>query len=133
MITLSNVMKANAFSCIGFGFTFFFLPEEVRNFLSVNNQAPNIVFSVLGIILFFNGLHLIWASLKLIPSKHLVIYFSVGDYIWVLGTSYLLVAGIWITTPMGIAVTLLVSCMVGIFGLLQMIKRKEEENCRELD
>ena len=129
MITLSNIMKANAFSCIGFGITFLFLPEEVRNFLSANNQAPSIVFTILGICLFFNGLHLIWASLKIMPSKHLVIYFSIGDYIWVLGTSYLLVVGIWITTPMGIVVTLLVSGMVGIFGLLQMIKRKEMGNC----
>jgi len=122
-------MKANAFSCIGFGITFFFLPEEVRVFLSTNNQAPSIVFTVLGIGLFLNGLHLIWASLKLMPSKHLVTYFSICDYIWVLGTSYLLVVGMWITTPMGIAVTLLVSSMVGIFGLLQMIKRKEMGNC----
>jgi len=121
-------MKANAFSCIGFGFIFFFLPEEVRNFLSVNNQAPNLVLTVLSIALFFNGLHLLWASLKVMPSKHLVIYFSIGDYLWVLGTSYLLVVGIWITTPIGIAVTLLVSGMVGSFGLLQMIKQKEVEN-----
>jgi len=68
------------------------------------------------------------ASLKVMPSKHLVIYFSIGDYLWVLGTSYLLVVGIWITTPIGIAVTLLVSGMVGSFGLLQMIKQKEVEN-----
>ena len=133
MITLSNIMKTNAFSCIGFGFTFLFLSEEVQNFLSANNQAPSIVFTVLGVGLIFNGLHLIWASLKLMPSKHLVIYFSIGDFIWVLGTSYLLVVGMWITTPTGITATLLVSGMVGIFGLLQMIKRKEMGNCLELD
>ena len=129
MITLSNVMKANAFSCIVFGITFFFLPEQVQNFLSANNQAPSIVFTVLGIGLFFNGLHLIWASLKIMPSKRLIIYFSIGDYIWVLGSTYLLVVGIWITTPMGIAVTLLVSGMVGIFGILQMMKRKKMGSC----
>jgi len=129
MITLSNIMKANAISCIGFGVTFLFLPEEVRQFLSANNQAPSIVFTVLGMGLFLNGLHLIWASLKPMPNKYLVIYFSIGDYIWVLSTSYLLVVGMWITSPMGIIVTLLVSGMVGIFGLLQMIKRKEMGNC----
>ena len=66
---------------------FFFLPEEVRNFLSENKQAPSTIITVLGIGLFFNGLHLIWASSKPTPSKFLVIYFSIGDYIWVLSTS----------------------------------------------
>lgn len=129
MFTLSNIMKANAISCIGFGVTFFFLPEEVRNFLSTNKQAPSIVFTFLGIGLFINGLHLIWASFKPIPSKILVLYFSIGDYIWVLSASYLLLVGMWITTPIGITITLLVSGMVGTFGLLQMIKRKEMGNC----
>lgn len=122
-------MKANAISCIGFGLTFFFLSKEVGNFLSVDKQAPSIVFIVLGIGLFFNGLHLIWASSKFMPSKLLVLYFSISDYIWVLSTSCLLLAGIWITTPAGIVATLSVSGMVGAFGLLQMIKRKEIGSC----
>jgi hypothetical protein len=122
-------MKANAISCIGFGIIFYFFPVEVRNFLSIDKQAPSIVFTFLGIGLFINGLHLIWASFKLIPSKVLVLYFSIGDYIWVLSTSYLLLVGKWITTPMGIVVTLLVSGMVGTLGLLQMIKRKEMGSC----
>lgn len=128
MITLSNVMKANAMSCIGFGIVFFFWPEEVGNFLSTDKQAPNIVLSILGIALFFNGLHLIWASAKSMPSKFLVLYFSISDYAWVLSTSYLLSFGIWISTPMGIVATLLVSAIVGTFGLLQMVKRKEMGN-----
>lgn len=129
MFTLSNIMKANAISCFGFGIAFFCLPEEVRNFLSTDKQAPSIVFTFLGIGLFINGLHLIWASFKLIPSKLLVLYFSIGDYVWVLTSLYLLLAGMWITTPIGIAVTLLVSGLVGTLGLLQMIKRKAMGNC----
>jgi hypothetical protein len=125
-------MKANAVSCIGFGIVLFFLPEVVINFLSTSNQAPKVVTSVLGFALFFNGLHLIWASFKLMPSKLLVLYFSVGDFIWVISTSYLLLTGLWITTSKGIAVTLVVSLMVGFFGLLQMIKRKEVDNSYEL-
>jgi hypothetical protein len=118
-------MKANAISCIGFGIVFFCLPEEVLNFLSTNKQAPETVLTIIGIALFFHGIHLIWASFKLMPSKLLVLYFSIGDYIWVISTSYLLLIGLWITTPMGIAITLLVSIIVGSFGLLQMLKRKE--------
>lgn len=132
MFTLSSVMKANAVSCIGFGIVFFFLSEDVINFLTTSKQAPKGVISVLGFVLFFNGLHLIWASFKIMPSKLLVLYFSVGDFIWVISTSYLLLTGLWITTSKGIAMTIVVSLMVGLFGLLQMIKRKEMVNSYEL-
>jgi len=129
MISLSNVLKANAISCIGFGLTFLLFPELVGSFLSENNQAPSFVLTVLGIGLFINGLHLLWVSFKSLPSKFIVLYFSIGDYIWVFATSYLLIAGLWITTPLGIAITILVSAVVGTFGLLQMTKRKKIDHC----
>jgi hypothetical protein len=129
MITLSHVMKANAASCIGFGTTFLLATEGVINFLSVDKQAPSMVFTVLGIGLLLNGLHLVWVSFKVMPSKPLVLYFSFGDYIWVLATLYLLLAGIWITTAQGVATALLVSLMVATFGVLQMIKRKAMGHC----
>ncbi len=128
MITLSNIMRANAISCIGFGIVFFLLPEQIQSFLSINKPAPTLVFIVLGIALFVNGLHLIWASLQEKPSRLLVIYFCIGDYLWVIGSFYLLLTGLWITTPKGIAATLLVSIMVGTFGLLQTFKLKKMES-----
>jgi len=121
-------MRANAASCIGFGFIFFIFPAEVSGFLSTNMKVPEIILFVLGIGLFINGVHLVWASFKPLPSKQLVLYFSGGDYIWVLGSVYLLLSGIWITTSIGILVTILVSGMVGSFGILQMLKRKEMGN-----
>ena len=129
MVTLSNVMKANATSCIGFGTIFSLFSGEVSNFLSISKQAPNMVFILLGLVLLFNGFHLIWASLKSMPSKYLVLYFSIGDYIWVLATLYLIFAGIWITTSMGIIAALLVAVIVGTFGWLQMVARKKMGNC----
>ena len=128
MITLSNVMKANATSCIGFGAVFSLFFEEVSHFLSISKQAPNILFILLGLILIFNGLHLIWASLKYMPSKILVLYFSIGDYIWALATLYLILSETWITTPMGIVASLLVAAIVGVFGWLQMLTRKKMDN-----
>jgi hypothetical protein len=85
-------MKANAISCIGFGTIFSLFYGEVSHFLDKSEQAPDMVFILLGIILIFNGLHLIWASLKSMPNKYLVLYFSIGDYIWVLATFYLIFA-----------------------------------------
>lgn len=120
MITLSNVMKANATSCIGFGIIFSLFSGEVSHFLSLSKQAPNIVFILLGLALIFNGCHLIWASLKSMPSKYLVLYFSIGDYIWVLATLYLIFAKMWITTLIGIITALFVAVVVGTFGWLQI-------------
>lgn len=129
MITLSNVMKANATSCIGFGAIFSLFSEQVSHFLSISHQAPSLVFLLLGLVLLFNGFHLIWASFKSMPSKFLVLYFSIGDYIWILATLYLIFAEMWITTSMGIIAALLVALMVGTFGWLQMLARKKMGNC----
>ena len=129
MITLSNVMKANALSCIAFGIAFFSFADIIGKFLSLNNQAPTIVFTIIGFALLFNGIHLAWASLKPMPSKFLVLYFSIGDFIWVIGTFYLLLTGLWITTSIGIIATIMVSSMVGTLGFLQMIKRKAMGDC----
>ncbi|MFT5674975.1 MAG: hypothetical protein ACI808_000904 [Paraglaciecola sp.] len=129
MVTLSNIMRVNAFSCIGFGITFFLFPGKVGSFLSSDMKIPEVILLFLGVGLFFNGIHLLWASFGSTPSKKVVLYFSIGDYIWVIGTSYLLLFGIWITTPMGIWVTILVSGLVGAFGILQMLKRNEMADC----
>jgi hypothetical protein len=118
-------MRANAISCIGVAIIFFVFPVEVSSFLSSTMKVPEMFLVALGIALFFNGTHLIWASFNPMPSKLLVHYFSTGDYVWVVGTTYLLLSGIWITTSEGILVSILVSVMVGFFGVLQMLKRKE--------
>ncbi len=125
MITLNYVMKANAISCIVFGLIFLMMPSKVIMFLSADIQAPKAILLILGIGLIVNGLHLIWASQKPMPSKALVLYFSIGDFIWVLGSISLVLLGIWINTTAGVITTLVVSAMVGFFGILQMLKRKE--------
>lgn len=125
MITLNHVMKANAVSCIAFGLIFLIIPSDVNMFLSTDMSAPKTILLILGAGLIVNGLHLIWASLKPRPSKLLVLYFSIGDYIWVLASISLLLLGVWITTTAGVITTLIVSTMVGVFGTLQIIKRKE--------
>jgi hypothetical protein len=128
MVTLKDVLRANAVSCIGFGLLFVFIPSTVAGFLSTERLAPNTAILMLGIALIFNGLHLVWASLRPIPSEPMIIYFSVGDFLWVLATVLLIIFGVWITTPMGIIISLLISTVVGILGVLQVIKRKEMEN-----
>lgn len=71
-----------------------------------------------------NGLHLLWASTIPIPNKNLILYFSIGDYIWVIASVGLMVSEVWITTTGGVLVASAVAVMVGVFGGLQMTSRK---------
>ena len=87
MLSLKNVMRANATSCLAFGALFVLQPNLVANFLSVTSPAPKSYILILGILLILNGLHLLWASRVPLPQKKLILYFSTSDYIWVIGSS----------------------------------------------
>lgn len=129
MITLKSVLRANAVSCIIFAIIFLFMPSNVAIFLSQSSPAPDNVLIVLGGVLLVNGFHLLWASFKPLPSKLLVLYFSVGDLLWVLVTICLLILNIWITTWAGSAVSILVAVMILAFAVVQTSKRKKMASC----
>ena len=124
MLSLKNVMGANAASCIVFGGLFVLHPSLVASFLGGASPAPQLYILILGILLILNGLHLLWASRAPLPRKKLILYFSTGDYLWVIGTIGLIVSGVWITTTAGVLVAIIVAVMVGLFGVLQMTSRK---------
>lgn len=125
MITLKNVLKANAASCIIFGLMFLWAPLEIALFLSNDAPAPELVLFLLGAVLVINGLHLLWASVQTSPNKLLVWYFSFGDLLWAIGTIVLLIGGIWITTVFGIIAAIVVGMTVSVLGILQALKSKE--------
>ena len=129
MNTLKTVLRANAASCIIFALIFLLKPTEVAAFLGRDTPAPDAVLLVLGVVLMANGFHLLWASVKPLPSKLLVLYFSIGDFIWVFVSISLVILGIWITTESGAAASILVAMMITAFGVLQIAKRKEIGNC----
>jgi hypothetical protein len=124
MITLKTVLRVNATSCIFFAIVFLLMPIEVATFLGGNKPAPELVLLILGLILLGNGLHILWASSRSKPNKYLILYFAMGDFIWVIMSLMLVSLGIWITTPPGIFITLLVAMMVGFFGVLQIVNNK---------
>ncbi len=125
MITLNHVLRANATSCILFGVVFLSMPSAVADFLSTKMQVSSVVLQILGLGLILNGLHLAWASKAISPSKAIILYFSLGDFVWVLATLALIGAGIWITTTTGIFVAMLVALLVGIMGYFQLKKLRE--------
>lgn len=127
MITLKNVLRTNAMSCLVFGLIFLSIPLDIAIFLSNNAPFPEIILQALGAVLIFNGLHLLWASTQDKPNKLLILYFSMGDLLWAAGTAVLLGLGIWITTTAGIIASVLVALMVTLLGILQLLKLKTIE------
>lgn len=126
MVTLKNILRTNATSCLIFGALFLLMPSGVANFLSTEKLAPVIIIEIMGAALILNGVHLIWVSFQARPAKKEIIYFAVGDFIWVIATIVLIALGIWITSPIGIIAALLVATMVGTFGALQIIKQNRD-------
>lgn len=127
MLMLKSILRLNATSCLVFGLIFIFVPESVGKFLSNNQQAPSLVFIFLGLGLLANSIHLIWASQQTKLSQNLILYFSSGDFLWVLGTAILIVKGLWITNLRGSIVSILVAIGVGTFGVLQLLKLQARE------
>ena len=125
MITLKTVLRANATSCIIFGFIFLLIPTKIALFLNDKDVLPDTAIIILGAVLLLNGIHLLWASFREYPSKYLILYFSAGDFIWTICSIVLLILGTWITTTLGVITSILVAVMVSVFGLLQIIKRRE--------
>jgi len=101
MVTLANVMRANAISCLLFGLIFLIMPLDVANFLDLHNPAPKLVMLMLGAILIINGLDLIRVSRHSPPSKA------------------------QITTTEGIIATLAIAIIVALFGVMQLLKSKQ--------
>jgi hypothetical protein len=123
MSTLKAILRANAASCIVFGLIFLLIPTKVAVFLAQSSPIPTPVLTFLGAALVLNGLHLVWASLQASPNNYLIIYFAIGDFIWVLASISLIFMELWITTQSGIIASVIVGAMVGMFGILQMIHR----------
>ncbi len=120
MLRLHNVMRVNAMSCMVFGVLFVLLPEPVSIFLGSTAPAPRIYILALGVMLIIHGIHLVWASRQARPKKQWILYFSLGDFLWVIASGGLMLLGVWITSPAGVIATSAVAVMVGLFGILQL-------------
>jgi hypothetical protein len=122
MITLKSVLFANSASCIGFGALFASLPAPLAHFLYEAHPAPALVIQLIGIGLVLHGFHLLWGAQQATPSKPMVLYFSMGDFSWVIGTVLLILLGVGIGSAKGIATASIVALMVGTLGVFQIKK-----------
>lgn len=117
MTSLAVVLRLNAASCLGFGALFAILPGEVS--LVLGAAPPGVVFG-LGLVLLANGGHLALASLRSRPIEAEILWFSFGDMAWWIASLALIAAGVWVTTPLGIALALLVGACVAALGCAQL-------------
>lgn len=114
---LQAVLRANAVSCLVFGFTFFVWPDSVAMFLGA---VPSSLLQILGIILLANGVHLAIASARSQLALGEVLYFSGGDILWFVASVGAVAAGSLITTASGQLATLVVATGVLGLGLAQV-------------
>lgn len=123
MFGLNSILRANAASCLGFGILFAIKPVAVAAYLG-SPPAPDMLIFALGVILIANGAHLVWSSTRAAPARAEIYYFSGGDFAWVLATIGLILTGTWITTGNGIAASLVVAAVVGVFGTAQLVRQR---------
>ncbi|NOY73905.1 MAG: hypothetical protein GXP14_16315 [Gammaproteobacteria bacterium] len=125
MVTLKTLFIINSVSCISFGAGFLIFPAIILNFLSTDAQASECTITVIGAALILNGLHLIWTAQKTEVSRTLTLYFSVGDILWVVFTFILIFIELWVTTPKGITISIIVAVFIGALAIFQLQERKK--------
>lgn len=119
MTSLQFALRLNAASCIVFGTAFVLFAPEVSGFLGT---MPDPLLFALGLVLLVNGGHLAWASVRERPIWGEVLWFSLGDMFWWLGSLALLATGFWISTPAGIFGAWAIAIAVGFLGLWQLVE-----------
>ena len=83
-------------------------------------DPPDLVLQVIGAILTLNGVHLTLASLRKTPKRLEILYFSLGDLAWWLGSTFLIAAKIWITTSVGSITAFAIALVVAAMGVAQL-------------
>jgi len=113
---LRLVLRLNSASCIFCGTAMTFWHNEIAQMLG---NANSVAVLVVGICLFFNGVHLVFASMRHSLRCYEITYFALGDFGWVIATALMIAFGAGITSTAGITIAILIALMVGVFGLLQ--------------
>jgi len=113
---LKTALIANAVSCSVFGLIFVFLAPETSKIIG----SPDVLtLQIVGAGFIVNAGFLIASALQNQPSRNSILFYVLGDAAWVGLTAFLLIFGIWITTPAGVIWSICVAVLVGFLGWLQ--------------
>lgn len=122
---LKPTMYLNAITCAFFGGLFVIAGGSVAVFLG---DPPIGLVNALGAALLFNAAHLAFEARKVQPAKKIVMYFVMGDALWVAATGVLVFGGIYITSPQGIFAAMAVAALVGAFAVGQVLYASQARN-----
>lgn len=115
-MSLNLLLRINSASCLILGLMMLLQTDAVN--LLLGTQKTMLIHSV-GIILVFNGVLLLVASLRQQIKPHEILFFVLGDYGWSLLTVVLISAGAVIVDPVGIRVTFVIALYTAAIGALQ--------------
>jgi hypothetical protein len=76
----------------------------------------------IGAGLLINAAHLLLVARQERPGINSILWFSIGDFLWWLGTIALVASGLWITTPVGQGMALVVGAGVAGLGAAQLFQ-----------
>lgn len=114
---LSIILRLNSLSCLIFGIIMTFYFNESLKYLGTK-EYQSLIF-ILGLVLLFNSVHLVFSSFRKKLIKGEILYFSLGDFIWVVLTFLLVTFTHVVTTQAGINIAIAVAIMVLVFSILQ--------------
>lgn len=129
MPRLNKILHTNALTCIIFGIIMVLYPYQISIFLSSSTPAPSELILAVGSLLLCHSGHLFWVARSHLPSKWHIVYFSMGDFLWVLGTMGLVITQTWITHSIAIIVSYIIALLVGTLGALQLFSRQRLGGC----
>lgn len=112
-----TMLRLNMLTCVGFGLAFLMLAPAIGRFLG---EMPPLFLRILGAGLVLHGMHLFIISVQTSVTRLYIYYFSAGDLLWFLASTYILIAMDLITTRPGVIATFAVGLMVASIGLAQV-------------
>jgi len=115
-MSLNLLLRINSASCLILGLAMLLKTDAVN--LLIGTEKTMLIHSI-GIILVFNGILLLVASLRQEIKPHEVMFFVIGSYGWTLLTVALISADAVIIDPVGIRVTFVIAMYTAAMGALQ--------------
>ena len=115
-MSLNLLLRINSASCLILGLAMLLKTDAVN--LLIGTEKTMLIHSI-GIILVFNGILLLVASLRQEIKPHEVMFFVIGSYGWTLLTVALISADAVIIDPVGIRVTFVIAMYTAAIGALQ--------------
>lgn len=121
-MSLNLLLRINSASCLILGLLMLLKTDAVNAL--IGSEKTMLIHSI-GIILVFNGVHLLVASLRQQIKPHEVLYFVMGDYTWTILTVLLISFDAVIVDPEGIRVTFVIAMYTAAIGAMQFRHYKD--------